>query len=109
MIRTTFAANPRRRTVLATKAVVVTSIVLTVGLATSAACFQIGQWLLRQGGFNYEGGYPAVTLADGFALRAVVLVGSTSACSRCSRSASVRSCGTPPRRSPSCSRPCSLR
>ena len=75
MIRTTFAANPRRRTVLATKAVVVTSIVLTVGLATSAACFQIGQWLLRQGGFNYEGGYPAVTLADGFALRAVVLSG----------------------------------
>jgi ABC-2 type transport system permease protein len=75
MIRTTFAANPRRRTVLATKAVVVTSIVLTVGLATSAACFQIGQWLLREGGFNYEGGYPAVTLADGDALRAVVLSG----------------------------------
>ena len=53
----------------------VTSIVLTVGLATSAACFQIGQWLLREGGFNYEGGYPAVTLADGDALRAVVLSG----------------------------------
>lgn len=53
----------------------VTSIVLTVGLATSAACFQIGQWLLREGGFNCEGGYPAVTLADGDALRAVVLSG----------------------------------
>ena len=32
----------------------------------------MGQWLLREGGFNYEGGYPAVTLADGEALRAVV-------------------------------------
>ena len=75
MIRTTFAANPRRRTVLAAKAVVVTGIVLAVGLATSIACFQIGQWLLREGGFDYEGGYPAVTLADGEALRAVVLSG----------------------------------
>jgi ABC-2 type transport system permease protein len=75
MVRTTFAANPRRRTAPATKAVVVTGIVLTVGLATSAACFQIGQMLLREGGFDYEGGYPAVTLADGDAFRAVVLSG----------------------------------
>lgn len=45
---------------------------LAVGLATSAACFQIGQWFLRGNGFNYEGGYPAVTLADGEALRAVL-------------------------------------
>ena len=72
MIRTTFAANPRRRTVLAAKAIVMTGVVLTVGLATSAACFQVGQWLLRGNGFNYEGGYPAVTLADSDALRAVV-------------------------------------
>jgi ABC-2 type transport system permease protein len=75
MIRTTCAANPRRRTVLATKAAVVTGIVLAVGLATSVECFQIGQWLLREGGFDYEGGYPAVTPADGDALRAVVLSG----------------------------------
>ena len=75
LIRTTFAANPRRRSVLAAKALVVTAVVLVVGLATSAACFQIGQMLLREGGFNYEGGYPTVTLADGFALRAVVLSG----------------------------------
>jgi ABC-2 type transport system permease protein len=72
MIRATFVANPRRRTVLMAKAIVVTSVVLVVGLATSAACFQVGQWLLRGNGFNYEGGYPAVTLADGEALRAVV-------------------------------------
>jgi ABC-2 type transport system permease protein len=72
MIRTTFAANPRRRTVLAAKTAVVGGIVLVVGLATSAACFQVGQWFLRGNGFNYEGGYPAVTLADGEALRAVL-------------------------------------
>jgi len=72
MIRTTFAANPRRRTVLAAKAAVVGGVVLAVGLATSVACFLVGQWLLRGNGFNYEGGYPEVTLADGEALRAVV-------------------------------------
>ena len=72
MIRTTFAAIPRRRTVLVAKTVVVSGVVLVVGLATSAACFQIGQWILRGNGFNYEGGYPAVTLADHEALRAVV-------------------------------------
>jgi ABC-2 type transport system permease protein len=72
MIRTTFAANPRRRTVLAAKTAVVGGVVLVVGLATSAACFQVGQWFLRGNGFNYEGGYPAVTLADGEALRAVL-------------------------------------
>jgi ABC-2 type transport system permease protein len=75
MIRTTFAATPRRRTVLVAKTAVVSAVVLAVGLATSAACFQVGQWILRGNGFNYEGGYPAVTLADGDALRAVVLSG----------------------------------
>ena len=45
---------------------------LAVGLATSVACFLVGQWILRGNGFNYEGGYPAVTLADGEAFRAVV-------------------------------------
>jgi ABC-2 type transport system permease protein len=74
-IRTTFAAHPRRRTVLAAKTAVVGTVVLAVGLATSAACFQIGQWFLRGNGFDYEGGYPAVTLADGEALRAVLCSG----------------------------------
>jgi ABC-2 type transport system permease protein len=74
-IRTTFAANPRRRTVLAAKTLVVGGVVLLVGLATSAACFQVGQWFLRGNGFDYEGGYPAVTLADQEALRAVLGTG----------------------------------
>jgi ABC-2 type transport system permease protein len=75
MIRTTLAANPRRRTVLVAKTVVVGGVVLVLGLATSAACFQIGQWFLRGNGFNYDGGYPAVTLADHEALRAVLGTG----------------------------------
>jgi ABC-2 type transport system permease protein len=75
MIRTTFTANPGRRTVLAAKTAVVGVVVLVAGLATCAACFQVGQWFLRGNGFNYEGGYPAVTLADGEALRAVLLSG----------------------------------
>jgi ABC-2 type transport system permease protein len=72
MIRTTFAANPRRRSVLVAKAVVVGGIVLLVGLATCVACFQVGQRIFRGNGFTYENGYPAVTLADGEALRAVL-------------------------------------
>lgn len=75
MIRTTFAANPRRRTVLSAKTALVGGAVLAVGLATSAACFEIGQILLRRGGFTYANGYPAVTLADHDALRAVLASG----------------------------------
>jgi ABC-2 type transport system permease protein len=75
MIRTTFAANPRRRTVLAAKAAVVGGVVLALGLATCTACFFVGQWLLRGNGFDYEGGYPSVSLTDGEALRAVVCSG----------------------------------
>lgn len=75
MIRTTFSATPRRRTVLVAKTAVVSAVVLVVGLATSVACFQVGQWILRGNGFDYEGGYPAVTLADREAFRAVVLSG----------------------------------
>jgi len=75
MIRTTFAANPRRRTLLSAKTAIVCGVVLVTGLATSVACFQIGQWILRGNGFNYEGGYPAITLADHEALRAVLGTG----------------------------------
>jgi ABC-2 type transport system permease protein len=72
MIRTTFAANPRRRGVLAAKAAVVSTVVLAVGLATTVACFQVGQEFLRGGGFTYENGYPAASLTDREALRAVL-------------------------------------
>jgi ABC-2 type transport system permease protein len=72
MIRTTFAANPRRRSVLAAKALVVTSVVLGVGLATSAACLLIGQRILQSNGFTAENGYSALSLADSDALWAVL-------------------------------------
>jgi ABC-2 type transport system permease protein len=72
MIRTTFGAMPRRRIVLAAKAAVVAAVVFVVGLAVSVVAFELGQQLLRDGGYTAENGYPPVTLADGFALRAVV-------------------------------------
>ena len=65
MIRTTFAASPRRRAVLAAKATVVGALVLVVGLATCATCFLFGQEILQGNGFTYENGYPAQSLADG--------------------------------------------
>jgi ABC-2 type transport system permease protein len=71
-IRATFAANPRRRVVLGAKAAVLGALVLAAGLLAAAASFTLGQRLLRGNGFNYEGGYPSVTLTDGPALRAVV-------------------------------------
>jgi ABC-2 type transport system permease protein len=72
MIRTTFAANPRRRSVLAAKALVVASVVLGVGLATSAACLLIGQRILQSNGFTAENGYSALSLADSDARWAVL-------------------------------------
>jgi ABC-2 type transport system permease protein len=75
MIRTTLAALPRRGQVLTAKTLVVGVAVLAAGLATSAACFQVGQWGLRGGGFTYENGYPAATLTDAEPLRAVVGAG----------------------------------
>jgi ABC-2 type transport system permease protein len=71
MIRTTFAASPRRRAVLVAKATVVGALVFVMGLATSVACFLIGQSILQGNGFTYENGYPASSLADGETFRAV--------------------------------------
>jgi ABC-2 type transport system permease protein len=71
MIRTTLAANPRRVTVLTAKAGVVGIVVLVAGLATSLACFYVGQSILRGNGFTEENGYPAASLADADTLRAV--------------------------------------
>jgi ABC-type transport system involved in multi-copper enzyme maturation permease subunit len=71
LIRTTLAAVPRRRTVLAAKTAVVAMVVGAVGLATSITCFLLGQKLLQGNGFTYEHGYPAASLADGPTFRAV--------------------------------------
>ncbi len=70
-IRATFAALPRRRLVLVAKSLVTGVIVLAAGLLIAAACFLLGQSLLRGNGFDYAGGYPHASLTDGPALRAV--------------------------------------
>jgi ABC-2 type transport system permease protein len=72
MIRTTFAANPRRWATVTSKSALVGALVLLTALLASAASFALGQSLLRGNGFNYEGGYDPVSLSDGPALRAVV-------------------------------------
>jgi ABC-2 type transport system permease protein len=70
-IRATFAALPRRRVVLVAKSLVTGVIVLAAGLLTAAACFVLGQTILRGNGFDYDGGYPHASLDEGPALRAV--------------------------------------
>jgi ABC-2 type transport system permease protein len=72
MIRTTFAASPRRWATVASKSVLVGALVLLTALLASAASFVLGQSLLRGNGFDYQGGYDPVTLSDGPAFRAVV-------------------------------------
>jgi ABC-2 type transport system permease protein len=71
LIRITFSANPRRRVVLGAKTAVVATIALVAGLATSVACFYVGQEILQTNGFTYENGYPAESLTDGDTFRAV--------------------------------------
>lgn len=70
-IRTTFAANPRRRTVLAAKAAVVATVALVAGLVTTVACFFVGREILQSNGFTYENGYPTPWLGQGTTFRAV--------------------------------------
>ena len=52
MIRTSLTAQPRRRTVYAAKAIVVTSLMLIVSLVTSFIAFFVGQALLSSSGVS---------------------------------------------------------
>ncbi|MBV8952277.1 MAG: ABC transporter permease subunit [Actinobacteria bacterium] len=63
LIATTFAAVPRRRTVLAAKAIVVASVVLIVATVTSFAAFFLGQALMSSTGAQASLGQPGVTRA----------------------------------------------
>jgi hypothetical protein len=71
LIRTTFAASPRRGRVLAAKAVVLGTSVFVAGLVASVCAFLIGQHILRGNGFDAPA-YPRLSLTDGVVLRAVV-------------------------------------
>jgi ABC-2 type transport system permease protein len=75
MIRTTFLANPGRRSVLLSKAAVVAGVALAVGLAAAAASFLLGQPVLHGNGFVPAQGYPFASISDGAAIRAVAGTG----------------------------------
>jgi ABC-type transport system involved in multi-copper enzyme maturation permease subunit len=66
MIRTSFTAVPRRREVLAAKALVLAAVTLVTGLAASLVSFLVGQPILAGNGFV------ATPLGDPEALRSVV-------------------------------------
>jgi ABC-2 type transport system permease protein len=70
MIRTTFAATPRRHHVLLAKAVVVGGLVLVVGLLASGLAYLTGSTLLSANGYTAENGYHVAAL--GTELRAIV-------------------------------------
>jgi ABC-type transport system involved in multi-copper enzyme maturation permease subunit len=62
-IRSTFAAVPQRRTVLAAKATVFTAVTLVVGLVSSFAAFFVGQAILSSKGIQANIGDPGVLRA----------------------------------------------
>jgi ABC-2 type transport system permease protein len=70
MIRVTFAAMPRRITVLAAKSVVVSGLVLAAGTAAVLVSILFGRLLLPGNGFTVEHGYQVLSLTDGTVLRA---------------------------------------
>jgi ABC-2 type transport system permease protein len=70
MIRTTLAAMPRRTTVLAAKAAVVTVVTLAVGTLAVLGSVLAGRLIMPGHGYTPANGYPALSLADGTVLRA---------------------------------------
>ena len=70
MIRTTLAAMPRRTTVLAAKAAILTGLVLTAGTIAVFASVLAGRLILPGHGFIPAHGYPLLSLGDGPVLRA---------------------------------------
>jgi hypothetical protein len=71
MIRSTFAANPRRGRVLAAKIVVVGGAAFTAGLVASTVAFLVTQPIVRGRGIRPPA-YPHRSLAQPLVLRAVV-------------------------------------
>jgi ABC-2 type transport system permease protein len=70
MIRVSLAAMPRRCTVLAAKAVVVTGLVLAAGTITVLGSVLAGRLILPGNGLTPTHGYPPLSLAEGPVLRA---------------------------------------
>jgi ABC-2 type transport system permease protein len=72
MIKVTLAASPRRGTVLAAKAAVLTGLVLVTGTVAVLPSLLAGRLILPGHGFGPAHGYPALSLGDGPVLRAVL-------------------------------------
>jgi ABC-2 type transport system permease protein len=70
MIRTTFAAVPRRAAVLAAKGAVLAGTVLAAGAVAVPASLLAGRLVLPGNGFTAANGRPPISLADGPTLRA---------------------------------------
>jgi ABC-2 type transport system permease protein len=70
MIRTTLAAMPRRTTVLAAKAAVVTAVTLAAGIPAVLGSVLAGRLILPGHGYTPANGYPVLSLANGTVLRA---------------------------------------
>jgi len=70
MIRTTLAAMPRRITVLAAKAVLVTGLMLVTGTLAILGALLAGRLILPGHGFTAAHGFAPLSLADGPVLRA---------------------------------------
>ena len=70
MIRTTLAAMPRRTTVLAAKAAVVTAVTLAAGTDAVLGSVLAGRLILPGHGYTPANGYPALSLANGTVQRA---------------------------------------
>jgi ABC-2 type transport system permease protein len=70
MIRVTFTALPRRITVLAAKAAVLTGLVLAAATIAVLGGVLAGRLILPGHGFTAARGFPSLSLADGTVLRA---------------------------------------
>jgi ABC-2 type transport system permease protein len=70
LVHTTLAAVPRRATVLAAKATVLTGTLLAAGTVAVLASVLVGRQLLPGSGFTAANGYPPLSLTDGPTLRA---------------------------------------
>lgn len=70
MIQVTLSAIPRRPTMLAAKAAVLSALVLAAGTIAVLGCVLAGRLILPAGGFTAAHGYPFLSLRSGPTLRA---------------------------------------
>ena len=72
LIRITFTAMPRRTTVLAAKATLVSGLTLAAGAVAVLGSVLLARYVMPGHGFTTAHGYPLLSLTDGSVLRAAV-------------------------------------